>query len=198
MALHGTDRTPHLTCDLGFAEVTEVSEYHRLTLATRQPSEGGHEIASLAQVRVNESDRTGHWLRGSAAAAVAVDSQVRGDPRDPALGPVFEASPAYGGSGQGFLCHIFGVTLVAQDPKGHAIRQAVQALKGQVEAVGNSRRHQGAPVLASLRTMWFSIPPDQSRSRSASALSYVLTYVLTYESCIRFTAVGLKRLSGRR
>jgi hypothetical protein len=153
MARHRTNRTSHLERDLGFTEVTEVSEHDRLALATRQAPKGGHEIAPLAQVRVNETDRAGHWLLGSAATPVTVDGQVRGDPGDPALGPVLETIPADGGPGQGLLCHIFGVTPVAQDPKGDAIRQAVQALKGHVKTVGSPRRHQGAPVLATLRLM---------------------------------------------
>jgi hypothetical protein len=135
VTLYGTNGASHLQRDLGFAEVTEVPQHDCLALASGQAAKGDHEVASFAEVGIDQADRTGHRRGGAPAAAVAVDGQVRGDAGHPSLGSVLEAGPTGDGPSQRLLRNILGIPLIAQNPIGHAVSQAIQVLEGQVKAV---------------------------------------------------------------
>jgi len=135
VTFHGSLGTAHDDGNIGFAEVRQVAQHDRLSLAAGQASEAVHEVHTLTDVGVDQTEGTVDGWRRTAAPTNAVDGQIGGDAGDPTLRTVLKARPPKGRPGQSLLGHIFGVSPIPKHAKRHPIGQPIQTIKGQVKTI---------------------------------------------------------------
>jgi hypothetical protein len=147
MLFHAANRASERLGDRCLGKIREISQDDDIALASGKPTKQPDEFHPIMRILIHRADLPHRHARTPGATTPDADRQIGRCRRRPRLGVTSDAAPPNQRSGQGFLRHILGVTLIAKNAKRHSVRDGRQRREGGSKVV-RRRSHCSSNALA--------------------------------------------------